>query len=91
MTLKSLFLTDGQKKKKHRNTFVTDIFENMKRRNWVFWLSFLTFLCYFPGYLVLALNNLRSSYQGTDELGMVRMQERMIESVENLFLLKKYK
>lgn len=87
MTLKSLFLTDGQKKKKHRNTFVTDIFENMKRRNWVFWLSFLTFLCYFPGYLVLALNNLRSSYQGTDELGMVRMQERMIESVENLFLL----
>ena len=40
MTLKSLFLTDVQKKKKHRNTFVTDIFENMKRRNWVFWLSF---------------------------------------------------
>ena len=55
MTLKNSFLADGQsekvnenKNKKQRKRFLADVYENMKRRNWVFWLSFLTFLCYFP-------------------------------------------
>ncbi len=70
-----------------KNSFLADAFENMKRRNWVFWLSFLTFLCYFPGYLVLALNNIRSSYEGADAAGLLRMQERMDETVEIIFHL----
>lgn len=70
-----------------KNSFLTDAFENMKRRNWIFWMSFLTFLCYFPGFLVLSLNNIRSSYEGADAAGLVRMQERMNEKVEVLFCL----
>ena len=65
-----------------KNSFLTDVCENIKRRNWVFWLSFLTFFCYFPGYLVLALNNLRSSYVGRDASSILRMQERMLNMVE---------
>ena len=91
MTLKDSFLADGQDKRENRasrNTFFTDAFENMKRRNWVFWLSFLTFLFYFPGYLVLSLNNIGSRYEGvTDSASLIRMQERMDETVEVLFLL----
>ena len=88
MTLKNSFLADGQDKKICKNTFFTDTWENMKRRNWVFWLSFLTFLFYFPGYLVLSLNNIRSRYEGaTDSTSLIRMQERMDETVEVLFLL----
>ena len=71
MTLKNSFLADGQ--------------ENMKRRNWVFWLSFLTFLCYFPGFLVLRLNSIRSTYENADAAGLIRMQVRMDEIVEVLF------
>ena len=70
-----------------KNSFLTDVRENLKRRNWVFWLCFLTFFCYFPGYLVLALNNLRSSYVGTDAAGILRMQERMLNMAENVFCL----
>ena len=71
-----------------KNSFLTDAFENMKRRNWVFWLSFLTFLCYFPGFLVLSLNNIRSGYEKvTDPAGLIRMQERMDETVEAVFCL----
>lgn len=70
-----------------KNSFLTDVLENLKRRNWVFWISFLTFLCYFPGYLVLALNNIRSSYEGADAAGLLRMQERMDETVEVIFHL----
>ena len=71
-----------------KNSFLADAFENMKRRNWVFWLSFLSFLFYFPGYLVLNLNNIRSRYEGvTDSASLIRMQERMNETVEVLFLL----
>ena len=70
-----------------KNSFLADAFENMKRRNWVFWLSFLTFLCYFPGYLVLGLNNIKSRYEGADAASLLRMQERMEETVEELFLL----
>ena len=71
-----------------KNSFLADVYENMKRRNWVFWLSFLTFLCYFPGYLMLNLNNIRSRYEGaTDSVSLIRMQERMDETVEVLFLL----
>ena len=70
-----------------KNSFLTDAYENMKRRNWVFWLSFLTFFCYFPGYLVLALNNIRSSYAGRDVAGILRMQERMLNIVETNFCL----
>ena len=88
MTLKNSFLADGRENKKSGNTFFTDVFENMKRRNWVFWLSFLTFLCCFPGFLVLGLNSIRSSYEGvTDPVRLIRMQERMSETVEALFLL----
>jgi len=102
MTLKNSFLADGQENKniensilsekhenkKYGNTFFTDAWENMKRRNWVFWLSFLTFLCYFPGALVLSLNNIRSSYEGvTDATRLIRMKERMDETVEALFCL----
>ena len=70
-----------------KNSFLTDVRENLKRRNWVFWLSFLTFFCYFPGYLVLALNNLRSNYVGKDAAGILRMQERMQDIVETIFCL----
>ena len=71
-----------------KNSFLADVYENMKRRNWVFWLSFLTFLCYFPGYLMLSLNNIRSRYEDvTDSASLIRMQERMDETVEVLFLL----
>ena len=91
MILKNSFLADGQDKRENkasRNTFFTDAFENMKRRNWVFWLSFLTFLFYFPGYLVLSLNNIGSRYEGvTDSASLIRMRERMDETVEVLFLL----
>ncbi len=91
MILKNSFLTDGHENKnecenkKKRNTFFTDAWENMKRRNWVFWLSFLTFLCYFPGFLVLKLNSIRSVYENADAAGLIRMQERMDEIVEILF------
>ena len=88
MTLKNSFLADGRENKKSGNTFFADVFENMKRRNWVFWLSFLIFLCCFPGFLVLSLNNIRSSYEGVnDPVRLIRMQERMSETVEALFLL----
>ena len=66
-----------------KNSFLTDACENIKRRNWVFWLSFLSFFCYFPGYLVLALNNLRSNYVGN----VIRLQERMLNMAENVFCL----
>lgn len=91
MILKNSFLADGKDKRENkasRNTFFTDAFENMKRRNWVFWLSFLTFLFYFPGYLVLSLNNIGSRYEGvTDSASLIHMRERMDETVEVLFLL----
>ena len=99
MTLKNSFLADGQENKniensilsekhenkKYGNTFFTDAWENMKRRNWVFWLSFLTFLCYFPGFLVLRLNSIRSTYENADAAGLIHMQVRMDEIVEVLF------
>ena len=102
MTLKNSFLADGQENKKSENvilsdkqenrtygdTFFTDVFENMKQRNWVFWLSFLTFLCYFPGFLVLSLNNIRSRYAGVVDVAVLtRMQEQMDETIETLFVL----
>ena len=73
-----------------KNSFLTDAYENMKRRNWVFWLSFLMFLVYFPGYLVLSLNNIRSSYENADTYGMARMQQRIEETVESLFSLNAF-
>ncbi len=89
MILKDSFLADEQKSKNKTKKYVfwADTFENMKRRNWVFWLSFLTFFCYFPGYLLLSLNNIRSRYEGADSAGLIVMQQRMDEIVETLFLL----
>lgn len=81
-------LEKENRNQKRKNAFLADAYENMKRRNWVFWLSFLTFFCYFPGALVLGLNNIRSSYESvTEAAGLIRMQERMTETVENFFLL----
>lgn len=69
-----------------KNSFLTDVLENIKRRNWVFWLSFLTFFCYYPGALVLGLNNMKASYEGvTDPVALMRMEERMKEWVEACF------
>ncbi|MBR5596823.1 MAG: hypothetical protein IKW30_05380, partial [Lachnospiraceae bacterium] len=65
-----------------KNSFLTDVRENLKRRNWVFWLCFLTFFCYFPGYLVLTLNNIRSNFVGRSSSDILRMQEGMIDIVE---------
>ena len=76
---------NGRENKKARNGFAADVFENMKRRNWVFWLSFLSFICYFPGFLVLRLNSIRSVYENADAIGLIRMKERMDETVEALF------
>ena len=76
---------NGRENKKARNGFAADVFENMKRRNWVFWLSFLSFICYFPGFLVLRLNSIRSVYENADAIGLIRMNERMDETVEALF------
>ena len=101
MTLKNLFSADRQEDKKSENviladrqenrklgnTFFRDAWENMKRRNWVFWMSFLVFLCYFPGALILGLNNLSSRYNGADAAGLIRLQERMTETVEAFFCL----
>ena len=47
MTLKSLYLTD--------------ILENLKRRAWIFWGSFLLFFCTYPGFLLLNLNRIKNS------------------------------
>ena len=65
-----------------KNSFLTDVRENLKRRNWVFWLCFLTFFCYFPGYLVLTLNNIRSNFVGRSSSDILRMQEGMIDIAE---------
>lgn len=81
------FNSEENKNKKIGNRFLADVFENMKRRNWVFWLSFLTFLCSFPGFLILRLNSIRSTYANADAIGLLRMQERMDEIVEILFSL----
>ena len=84
----NVILADRQENRKLGNTFFRDAWENMKRRNWVFWLSFLTFFCFFPGFLILSLNNIRSRYEGVaDAASLQRMQERMSETVEELFLL----
>ena len=77
----------GRGVKKLKNVFLTDVFENMKRRNWVFWLSFLTFLCYFPGFLILRLNSIRSTYANADATGLLIMRQRMNETVEVLLQL----
>lgn len=67
-----------------KNSFLTDVSENLKRRNWVFWVSFLTFFCYFPGYLVLALNSIKADYGIiTDSEMLLRMNERMDNTVKN--------
>ena len=70
-----------------KNSFLTDARENLKRRNWVFWLCFLTFFCYFPGYLVLTLNSIRSSFVGRSTSDILRMQEGMLDIVETNFCL----
>lgn len=69
-----------------KNSFLTDAAENMKRRNWVFWISFLTFFCYFPGTLVLGLNNIRTRYTNvTDSESLKGMYADMTELVELIF------
>lgn len=90
MILKNSFLADGRENRKIRNTFFSDAYENMKRRNWVFWLGFLIFLCYFPGCLVLRLNNIKSRYEGADTSALLRMHEQMNKTTEELFLLNEF-
>lgn len=72
-----------------KSSFLADIVENIKRRNWVFSISFLFFLCYFPGYLILSLNNIRSRYgEGIHRRGIEKDMKDMAEAVfhDDLFL-----
>ena len=91
MTLKNSFLADVSKQKQeekgnHRKSvFRFDVREDMKRRNWVFWSSFLVFFCTFPGYLLLRLNSILSVYENADAAGLQVMQGRMDEVVKVLF------
>lgn len=69
-----------------KNSFLIDMTENMKRRSWVFWSSFLVFFCYFPGYLLLALNNIRADYKNvTEEAAFLQMQGEMKNVVNVIF------
>ena len=91
MTLKNSFLTDvfkqkqEEKAKSRKSVFRFDVREDMKRRNWVFGISFLVFFCTFPGYLLLRLNSILSNYENADVAGLQIMQARMDEAVEGLF------
>ena len=91
MTLKNSFLADVSKQKQEekgnsrKSVFLFDVREDMKRRNWVFWSSFLVFFCTFPGYLLLRLNSILSTYENADAAGLLNMQRRMDEVVKVLF------
>lgn len=69
-----------------KNSFLIDMTENLKRRSWVFWAGFLTFFCYFPGFLLLALNSIRSDYKNmTEEVALLQMQAEMRDIVNEVF------
>ncbi len=69
-----------------KNSFLIDMTENMKRRSWVFWSSFLVFFCYFPGCLLLALNNIRADYKNvTEEAAFLQMQGEMKNIINVIF------
>lgn len=91
MTLKNSFLADASKQKqeekgnRRKSVFRFDVREDMKRRNWIFGISFLAFFCCFPGYLLLRLNNILSVYENADATGLIIMQRRMDDVVNALF------
>ena len=65
-----------------KNSFLTDMKENLKRRNWVFWIHFLTFFCYFPGFLLLTLNSVKKRMEYYDPVYILK---NIQEGVMNLF------
>ena len=65
-----------------KNSFLTDMKENLKRRNWVFWIHFLTFFCYFPGFLLLTLNSVKKRMEYYDPVYILK---NIQEGVINLF------
>ena len=91
MTLKNSFLADAPKQQQEENgksrkaVFSFDVREDMKRRNWIFGISFLVFFCCFPGYLLLRLNSILSTYENADAEGLLLMQRRMDDVVNALF------
>ena len=91
MTLKNSFLADAPKQqqdesgKSRKAVFCFDVREDMKRRNWIFGISFLVFFCCFPGYLLLRLNSILSTYENADAEGLLLMQRRMDDVVSALF------
>ena len=91
MTLKNSFLADAPKQQQEENgksrkaVFCFDVREDMKRRNWIFGISFLVFFCCFPGYLLLRLNSILSNYENADAEGLLLMQRRMDDVVNALF------
>ena len=91
MTLKNSFLADAPKQQQEENgksrkaVFSFDVREDMKRRNWIFGISFLVFFCCFPGYLLLRLNSILSTYENADAEGLLLMQRRMDDVVSALF------
>lgn len=91
MTLKNSFLADAPKQQQEENgksrkaVFCFDVREDMKRRNWIFGISFLVFFCCFPGYLLLRLNSILSTYENADAEGLLLMQRRMDDVVSALF------
>ena len=91
MTLKNSFLADAPKQQQDENgksrkaVFCFDVREDMKRRNWIFGISFLVFFCCFPGYLLLRLNSILSTYENADAEGLLLMQRRMDDVVSALF------
>ena len=64
-----------------KNSFLTDAIENLKRRSWVFWGSFLMFFCCYPGFLLLHLNGLKNSIS----IDKGEQMNRMMNSVEALY------
>lgn len=57
-----------------KKSFLTDSIENFKRRNWVFWIQFLSFFCVYPGVLLLGLNGIKTSYLNPEK-SIERMNE----------------
>ena len=67
-----------------KSSFLIDMLENMKRRSWVFCISFFLFFCSFPGYLILYLNNIRNIY-GNKGMHSSGIEKEMMVEVKNLF------
>lgn len=58
-----------------KSLFLADCIENFKRRNWVFWMQFLSFFICFPGALILGLNSTRARYENNPAVLDIHLAE----------------